>query len=53
LYQAFSWNEDGLLERITRFTNSFVRYTYDGFRVIRIEFGSQETVSTFAEFTYR
>ncbi len=51
-YEAFSWNEDGLLESITRFSNSFVRYSYEGLKVKRIEFGSHKTISTFAEFTY-
>ena len=52
LYEAFSWYENGLLARITRFSNSFVRYSYEGLKVKRIEFGSNGTVTTFAEFTY-
>ena len=51
-YEAFSWNDNGLLESITRFSYSFVRYSYDGLKVKRIEFGNRQTVSTFAEFTY-
>ncbi len=51
-YEGFSWNDNGLLERITRFSNSFVRYSYEGLKVKRIEFGSNKTVSTFAEFVY-
>ncbi|MDH3558875.1 MAG: hypothetical protein OES18_23795 [Deltaproteobacteria bacterium] len=52
LYQAFSWNENGMLVRITRFTNSFVAYRYEGLKLKLIEFGSNETINTFAVFTY-
>jgi hypothetical protein len=53
LYEAFSWNENGMLVRITRFTNSFVLYSYEGLKVKLIEFGSNEAIKTFADFTYK
>jgi hypothetical protein len=51
-YEAFSWNENGLLERIARFSNSFVHYSYEGLKVNRIEFGRERTISAFVELTY-
>ena len=51
-YEAFSWNENGMLVRITRFTNSFAAYKYEGFKLKLIEFGSNETIKTFTHFTY-
>lgn len=52
LYEAFSWNENGMLVRITRFTNSFVAYRYEGLKLKLIEFGRNETINTFADFAY-
>lgn len=52
LYEFFSWDEKGLLEEITRFTNCFVRYRYEGVKLKRFEFGCGETTKTFADFTY-
>jgi hypothetical protein len=52
LYEAFSWNENGMLARITGFTNSFVVFKYEGLQLKRIEFGSNETLNTFVDFTY-
>ncbi len=53
LYEAFSWNENGMLVKITRFTNSFVLYCYEGVKLKLIEFGSNEAINTFADFTYK
>ena len=52
LYQDFFWDENGMLEKIRRFGDSFVLYRYNGFKVVRIEFGRGEKISTFADFTY-
>jgi hypothetical protein len=51
-YEVFSWYENGLLAEITRFSNSFVRYQYDGVKVKKIEYGAGKTVSTVVEFRY-
>jgi len=51
-YQAFSWDENGMLEKIWRFGDSFVLYRYNGFKIVRVEFGRGEIISTFADFTY-
>jgi hypothetical protein len=52
-YGSFMWNEDGLLERMTRFSNSSVQYRYEGLKVKRIEFRRGETIATYTEFTYK
>jgi hypothetical protein len=52
LYEGFSWHENGLLQRVTRFTNSFAAYHYENLRLKRIEFGIGEKINTFADFTY-
>ena len=52
-YGSFMWNEDGLLERMVRFSNSSVQYRYAGMKVERIEFHRGETMVTFTEFTYK
>jgi hypothetical protein len=52
-YEAFSWNENGMLVRITRFTNAFVVYSYEGLKLKLIEFGGNEAIATFADFTYK
>ena len=51
-YDNLVWNGDGLLERMTRFGNSFVHYTYDGLRVKRIDFDKNGTIITFINFSY-
>jgi len=52
LYEAFYWNKNGLLERITRFTSSFAAYHYDNLKLKRIEFGTGKRINTFADFTH-
>jgi hypothetical protein len=52
-YQDFFWNEDGLLEKTTRFSNSSSRYRYEGVKLKRIDYGIKGTVRTFVEFTYK
>ena len=52
LHRGFAWYENGLLAEITRFTNSFVKYQYEGVKVKRIEYGARKTVSTVVEFRY-
>jgi hypothetical protein len=52
-YSGFSWNDDGLLERMTRFSNSSARYLYDGLKLKRIEFIANGSVVTTTEFSYQ
>ncbi|UCG14560.1 MAG: hypothetical protein JSU72_08985 [Deltaproteobacteria bacterium] len=52
-YEDFSWNDNGLLESITRYKHSYVRYTYEGLKLKRIEFGRSDTIHTVAELTYK
>ena len=52
-YEAFSWDENGMLVKITRFSDSYVTYRYEGLKLKLIEFGSNETVNTSANFTYK
>ncbi|MGD8436556.1 MAG: hypothetical protein PVH34_01965 [Syntrophobacterales bacterium] len=52
-YEALSWNKNGMLVKITRFTDSYVAYRYEGLKLKLIEFGGNEKVNTFAEFTYK
>jgi hypothetical protein len=51
-YGAFFWNEDGLLEKMTRFEHSYVYFHYEGFKLKRLEFESSGTITTFVDFLY-
>jgi len=53
LYEKFLWNQEGLLKRINRFKESSVEYSYEGLKLVRIEFRKAETTATFAEFIYK
>jgi hypothetical protein len=53
LYEALSWNENGMLVRISRFTNSSVLYSYEGLKLKLIEFSRNKAITAFADFTYQ
>jgi hypothetical protein len=47
------WNEDGLLQELTRFADSSMAFTYEGIKVKRIEFLRGKTMVTFMDFAYK
>ncbi|MBW1981333.1 MAG: hypothetical protein JRJ12_08915 [Deltaproteobacteria bacterium] len=52
LYGQFTWLANGLLEKMTSFTNSYVRYYYNGLKITRIEFGKEGLTHTMTSFKY-
>jgi hypothetical protein len=47
------WNEDGLLQELTRFADSSMVFTYEGIKVKRIEFLRGKSIVTFMDFAYK